>query len=63
MSSPPKKPSPLVAFWAAFRENRGAVFGLAVVTLVVLLAIFADVVAPYSPTEQFRDAVRAYVDR
>ena len=52
-------PSPLRAFWAAFSENRGAVVGLAIVTLVVLLAIFADVVAPYGPTEQFRDAVRA----
>ena len=51
--------TPLAAFWAAFRENRGALAGLAVVLLIVLLAITADVVAPYSPTEQFRDAVRA----
>ena len=50
---------PLRAFWDAFKENRGAVGGLAVVVLIVLLAIFADMVAPYSPTEQFRDAVRA----
>lgn len=47
------------AFWSVYRENRGAVAGLVVVTLVVLLAIFADLVAPHSPTEQFRDAVRA----
>jgi dipeptide transport system permease protein len=52
-------PSPLRAFWSAFSENRGAVAGLAVVVVIVLLAIFADLVAPYSPTEQFRDAVRA----
>ena len=50
---------PLRAFWDAFKENRGAVGGLAVVVLIVLLAIFADAVAPYSPIEQFRDAVRA----
>ena len=50
---------PLRAFWDAFKDNRGAVGGLAVVVLIVLLAIFADMVAPYSPTEQFRDAVRA----
>ncbi len=50
---------PLRAFWDAFKENRGAVGGLAVVVLIVLLAIFADLIAPYSPTEQFRDAVRA----
>ena len=51
--------SPLVAFWSAFRENRGALAGLAVVMLIVFLALAADAVAPYSPTEQFRDAVRA----
>ena len=53
------QPSPLAAFWAAFRENRGAVFGLAVFGLVVVLALAANAVAPYSPIEQFRDAVRA----
>ena len=50
---------PLRAFWAAFTENRGAVAGLAVVAVIVFLALFADLIAPYSPTEQFRDAVRA----
>jgi dipeptide transport system permease protein len=53
------QPSPFASFWAAFRENKGAVFGLAVFGLVVLLALAANVVAPYSPIEQFRDAVRA----
>jgi dipeptide transport system permease protein len=53
------QPSPLAAFWAAFIENRGAVFGLGVFALVVLLALAANFVAPYSPIEQFRDAVRA----
>jgi len=53
------QPSPFAAFWSAFRENRGAVFGLSIVSAVVLLAIFADVIAPHSPIEQFRDAVRA----
>src|ERR1700727_3789318 len=53
------QPSPLASFWAAFRENRGAVFGLAVFAIIVLLALTANVVAPHSPIEQFRDAVRA----
>ena len=53
------QPSPLAAFWSAFRENRGAVFGLSVVVTVVLTAVFANLIAPYSPIEQFRDAVRA----
>jgi dipeptide transport system permease protein len=53
------QPSPLAAFWSAFCENRGAVFGLSVVTTIVLTALFANLIAPYSPIEQFRDAVRA----
>lgn len=52
-------PSPLRAFWSAFSENRGAVAGLAVLVFITLLALLADWVAPYSPNEQFRDAVRA----
>ncbi len=52
-------PSSLAAFWHAFRENRGAVLGAAVALLIALVAIFANVVAPYSPLEQFRDAVKA----
>ncbi len=55
----PAQPSSLSAFWAAFRENRGAVFGLAVFLAVVLLALAAGLVAPHSPIEQFREAVRA----
>jgi dipeptide transport system permease protein len=52
-------PSPLRAFWSSFSENKGAVAGLAILLIVAFLAIFADLVAPHSPTEQFRDAVRA----
>ena len=52
-------PGPWRAFATAFAENRGAVVGLAVVLLVVLVALFADVLAPHSPIAQFRDAVRA----
>ena len=55
----PAQPSPLAAFWAAFRENKGAVFGLTVFSLVLMLALTANLVAPYSPIEQFREAVRA----
>ena len=46
-------------FWSAFKENRGALIGLAVVLAIALVAIFANVLAPYSPYEQFRDAVKA----
>jgi dipeptide transport system permease protein len=53
------EPSPLRAVWAAFAENRGALAGFLVVLAIVLVALGADVLAPHSPTEQFRDAVRA----
>jgi dipeptide transport system permease protein len=52
-------PTPARVFWAAFRENRGAVMGLAVVLGIVLVAICANFIAPHSPVEQFRDAVKA----
>ena len=52
-------PKPFAAFWAAFCENRGALIGLCVLVVIVTAAALADVVAPYSPIEQFRDAVRA----
>jgi dipeptide transport system permease protein len=47
------------AFWAIYRENRGAVLGLWVLGFIIFCAIFANVLAPHSPIEQFRDAVRA----
>ena len=50
-------PSPFAELWRDFRRNRGAVIGLAVITALVLLALFADVIALYSPKEQFPDAV------
>jgi dipeptide transport system permease protein len=52
-------PSALRAFWHAFQDNKGAVLGAGLVLFIVLLAVFADVVAPHSPLEQFRDAVKA----
>ncbi len=51
---PTAPPGPLIAFWHAFRENRGAVMGLAVVTVIVFTAIFAGVIAPHDPLEQYR---------
>jgi dipeptide transport system permease protein len=47
-------PGPLLAFWRSFRENRGAVMGLAVVVIVFAVAIFAGMLAPHDPLEQFR---------
>ena len=46
---------PLREFWFYFSDNIGAVAGLFTVLAIVALAILADVLAPYSPIEQFRD--------
>ncbi|MBS7541950.1 ABC transporter permease subunit [Ancylobacter oerskovii] len=54
----PPAPSSLKAFWSAFSENRGAVLGLAVVLFIAFLALFAPLVAPHSPIEQFRASVQ-----
>lgn len=50
-------PSRAVALWRGFRRNRGAVVGAVVIVLLLLCALFADVIAPYSPKAQFPDAV------
>ena len=48
-------PGGLGLFWRAFRGNRGAVAGIGLTVTLLIVAILADVVAPYSPIEQFRD--------
>jgi dipeptide transport system permease protein len=45
-------------FWYYFSVNRGAVLGLFVFALLILIAIFAPLLAPYAPEQQFRDAIR-----
>ena len=45
----PAPPHPLRELWSGFRANRGAVLGAAVIAILVLLALFADVVAPHPP--------------
>src|SRR6266567_3968517 len=42
-------PHPLLEFWFDFKANAGAVAGLVVIVVLVLLALFADLVAPHSP--------------
>ena len=54
------KISPLIQlreFWYYFSVNRGAVIGLVVFILLVLMAIFANWIAPHSPIQQYRDAL------
>ena len=49
-------PGPLREFWYCYAENKGAVAGMAVVVALVFIAVFADLIAPYSPSAQDRNA-------
>jgi dipeptide transport system permease protein len=42
-------PRPLREFWDYFTANKGAVVGTVVIGVMLLLALFADVIAPHSP--------------
>jgi dipeptide transport system permease protein len=47
----------LAEFWFYFSQNRGAVAGLVVFTLLVIVAVFAPVLAPHGAATQYRDAL------
>ncbi|MDT8421757.1 MAG: ABC transporter permease subunit [Desulfuromonadales bacterium] len=50
-------PGPLGEFWAYFSENRGALIGFGFILLMLMAALFADLLTPHSPYEQYRDAI------
>ncbi|MEQ9489332.1 MAG: ABC transporter permease subunit [Alphaproteobacteria bacterium] len=52
------RPTPLQEFWSYFRENKGAVAGFYFFVGLVVVALLADVIAPHSPSDQYRDALR-----
>jgi dipeptide transport system permease protein len=52
---PPREASAWREFWQAYTQSRGAMIGLTLVIALILLAIFADVVSPHPPNEQYRD--------
>lgn len=52
-----ERPSRLREFWGYFKENRGAVVGLCIFFAFIIIALLADVIAPHSPTEQYREAL------
>ncbi len=49
---------PFREFWFFFRQNRGAVIGLAIILLFIGLAVLAPWLAPHDPTQLFPDALR-----
>ena len=52
---PDAVPGPLREFWKAYSQSRGALIGLALIVLLLVLAVFADVVSPHPPNEQYRE--------
>jgi len=49
------RPNRFQEFWYYFRENRGAVVGLVIFISFLIVALLADIIAPHSPTHQFRE--------
>jgi len=49
---PTAAPGGLRRWWRRFARNRGAVFGLAVLLVIVLTSVFAPLLAPYDPVAQ-----------
>jgi dipeptide transport system permease protein len=57
VSTDPSLRRRLAEFWFYFSENRGAVIGLVVFLLLVIVALAAPLIAPHAPNAQYRDAV------
>ena len=51
--------TPMQEFWHYFKRNKGAVVGLVYVAIMILIAVFANFLAPYNPADQFRDTLLA----
>jgi dipeptide transport system permease protein len=52
----PQPKSPLREFWNSYAENRGAVAGLLLFVVLVIIAISAPLIAPHLPDQQYRDS-------
>jgi peptide/nickel transport system permease protein len=50
--------TPATRAWRRLRERRSAMLGLAVMIVLVLVAVFAPMIAPYDPVQQTWTAVR-----
>lgn len=45
----------IVVFWEKFKSNKGALMGLYFLGFIFFLALFANVISPHSPIEQYRE--------
>ena len=43
-----RKYSQIKEFWRRFRKNKTAMLGLFILTVIVFIAVFADMIVPYS---------------
>lgn len=50
--------TPIREFWNSFKENKGALIGLALIVFFLFLALFAPLIAPYDPTELQDNALK-----
>lgn len=51
-------PHPFMEFWIYFSANRGAMLGLGLLSVLLVVMLGADFLAPHHPHEQFRDFLR-----
>src|SRR6187402_2438477 len=52
-----QEPSAGAGAWRHFAQNKGALAGLVFCVLIAVCAVFAGVLAPHDPIEQYRDAL------
>jgi dipeptide transport system permease protein len=48
-------PSSWREFWKSYAQSRGALIGLGLIVVLILLALGADVISPHPPNEQYRE--------
>ncbi len=53
-----KPESQLRIMWSSLRKNKAAIFGMIIIILLIILALFGDIIAPYSPTENNMSAAK-----
>jgi peptide/nickel transport system permease protein len=47
----------MLDFWKRFRRDRLAIFGLATIAVLLFVGVFAPIISPYNPNEQFFDGL------